>query len=157
MSRTSPAAAEMRAATSSTESTGPRTPMSAFDPRHDSQQILIYATLEARLPSKQGILLFASLFQGTFHFSFRFQSRRNSKLANADFQRDRCSRNLQFNALYRMRKAFRTLQYYAILIRLCVPYKFVALVANHLVCMDEQRDFQLTGLVQNFTCSFLRF
>ncbi|GBM02351.1 hypothetical protein AVEN_138462-1 [Araneus ventricosus] len=43
-----------------------------------SQQILIYATLEARLQSTQGIVLFASLFQGASDFSFRFQSKRNS-------------------------------------------------------------------------------
>ncbi|GBL87953.1 hypothetical protein AVEN_192109-1 [Araneus ventricosus] len=43
-----------------------------------SQQILIYATLEARLQSTQGIALFSSLFQGASDFSFRFQSRRNS-------------------------------------------------------------------------------
>ncbi|GBM69853.1 hypothetical protein AVEN_198555-1 [Araneus ventricosus] len=53
------------------------------------------------------------------------------RLANADFQRDRCSRNIPFNALYRMTKAFRTLQCYTILIRLCDPCKFIALVVNH--------------------------
>ncbi|GBM22909.1 hypothetical protein AVEN_136335-1 [Araneus ventricosus] len=54
--------------------------------------------------------------------------------ANAFFNRDRCSRNLPFNALYRMTKAFRTLQCYVIPIRLCAPYnpcKFAELVANH--------------------------
>ncbi|GBN05941.1 hypothetical protein AVEN_205986-1 [Araneus ventricosus] len=42
--------------------------------------------------------------------------------ANADFQRERCSRNLPFNFLYLMTKAFRTLQCYVIPIRLCAPY-----------------------------------
>ncbi|GBN68451.1 hypothetical protein AVEN_139667-1 [Araneus ventricosus] len=55
-----------------------------------SQQILIYATLEARLQSTQGIVLLASLFQGASDFSFRLQSRRNSnhgKLISVDFYR----------------------------------------------------------------------
>ncbi|GBN21676.1 hypothetical protein AVEN_213940-1 [Araneus ventricosus] len=45
-----------------------------------------------------------------------------NRIANADFQQDRCSRNLPFNALYRMTKAFRTLQCCVIPIRISVPY-----------------------------------
>ncbi|GBL73369.1 hypothetical protein AVEN_159391-1 [Araneus ventricosus] len=56
------------------------------------------------------------------------------RFVSAEFQRDRCTCKLTFNALYRMTKAFRTLQCYVIAICLCAPptplCKFVALVAN---------------------------
>ncbi|GBM92507.1 hypothetical protein AVEN_123167-1 [Araneus ventricosus] len=50
-----------------------------------------------------------------------------NRFANADFQRDRCSRNLPFNVLYRMTKAFWALQCYVIPIRLCSPYTLASL------------------------------
>ncbi|GBL76454.1 hypothetical protein AVEN_53216-1 [Araneus ventricosus] len=51
----------------------------------------------------------------TFEYSFYGLGNR---FANADFQRDLCSRNLPFRSLYRLTKAFRTLQCYVIPIRL---------------------------------------
>ncbi|GBM40062.1 hypothetical protein AVEN_23151-1 [Araneus ventricosus] len=69
------------------------------------------------------------------HSTFEYSSYcLGNRFANAVFQRYRCSSNLPFNVLYRMTKAFRTLQCYVIPICLCAlynPCEFVALRENH--------------------------